>query len=210
MKVLLVNGSPHANGCTYTALCEIEKVLHDEGIETELFQLGADPIRGCAGCNACYKSGAARCVFGDDAVNRALDIAAACDGFVFGSPVHYASAGGAITSLMDRMFYCGSSVMRSKPAAAIVSARRAGTTAAIDQLNKYFTISGMPIVPSQYWPMVHGNKPEQVMKDEEGLQIMRHLARNLAWMIKSFALARENGILPPALEAERKRTNFIR
>ena len=106
--------------------------------------------------------------------------------------------------------YCGSSVMRGKPAAAIVSARRAGTTAAIDQLNKYFTISGMPIVPSQYWPMVHGNKPEQVMKDEEGLQIMRHLARNLAWMVKSFALARENGILPPELEAERKRTNFIR
>ena len=210
MKVLLVNGSPHANGCTYTALCEIEKVLHDEGIETELFQLGADPIRGCAGCNACYKSGAARCVFGDDAVNRVLDIAAACDGFVFGSPVHYASAGGAITSLMDRMFYCGSSVMRGKPAAAIVSARRAGTTAALDQLHKYFFICGMPIAPSQYWPMVHGNTPEQVMQDEEGLQIMRHLARNLAWMVKSFALARENGILPPALEAERKRTNFIR
>lgn len=210
MKVLLVNGSPHAKGCTYTALCEIEKVLHEEGLETELLQLGAGPIRGCTDCGACFRSGSARCVFDDDCVNRALDLAETCDGFVFGSPVHYASAGGAITSLMDRMFYCGSSVMRGKPAAAIVSARRAGTTAAIDQLNKYFTISGMPIVPSQYWPMVHGNKPEQVMQDEEGLQIMRHLARNLAWMMKSFALARDHGLLPPALETDRKRTNFIR
>lgn len=210
MKILLVNGSPHANGCTYTALSEIEKVLHEEGLETELLQLGAEPIRGCAGCNACFKSASSRCVFGDDLVNRALDLAEQCDGFVFGSPVHYASAGGAIISLMDRMFYAGSSVMRGKPAAAIVSARRAGTTAAIDQLNKYFTISGMPIVPSQYWPMVHGNRPEQVLKDEEGLQIMRHLARNLAWMVKSFAIAREHGVLPPALEPERKRTNFIR
>lgn len=210
MKVLLINGSPHAHGCTYTALSEIEKTLHEEGLETELFQLGAEPIRGCSGCGACFRSGSSRCIFHDDPVNRALDLAESCDGFVFGSPVHYASAGGAITSLMDRMFYAASSVMRGKPAAAIVSARRAGTTAAIDQLNKYFTISGMPIAPSQYWPMVHGNTPEQVMQDEEGLQIMRHLARNLAWMVKSFAIAREHGVCPPAFEPERKRTNFIR
>lgn len=210
MKVMLVNGSPHANGCTYTALCEIAKVLHEEGIETELFQLGAAPIRGCTGCGACFKMKKNRCVFDDDAVNRALEIAETCDGFVFGSPVHYASAGGAITSLMDRMFYCGSRLMRAKPAAAIVSARRAGTTAALDQLSKYFTISGMPIATSQYWPMVHGNTPEEVLQDEEGLQIMRQLARNLAWMMKSFAIAREHGIEPPALEKDKRRTNFIR
>lgn len=210
MKVMLINGSPNEKGCTYTALCEIEKILQEEGIETVLFQLGSAPIRGCTGCGACFKMKCNRCVHDDDAVNRALEIAEGCDGFVFGSPVHYASAGGAITSLMDRMFYCGSRVMRGKPAAAIVSARRAGTTAAIDQLNKYFTISGMPIATSQYWPMVHGNAPQEVMQDEEGLQIMRQLARNLAWMMKSFALAREHGILPPAPEKDKKRTNFIR
>ncbi|MBR5224969.1 MAG: flavodoxin family protein [Clostridia bacterium] len=210
MKVMLINGSPHENGCTYTALAEIEKVLREEGIETVLFQLGSAPIRGCTGCSACFKMKCNRCVHNDDAVNRALEIAEGCDGFIFGSPVHYASAGGAITSLMDRMFYCGSRVLRGKPAAAVVSARRAGTTAAIDQLNKYFIISGMPIAASQYWPMVHGNTPAEVMQDEEGLQIMRHLARNLAWMMKSFAIAKEHGVNPPALEKDKKRTNFIR
>lgn len=210
MKVMLINGSPHESGCTYTALSEIEKVLHEEGVETVLFQLGSAPMRGCTGCGACFKMKCNRCVHDDDAVNRALEIAEGCDGFIFGSPVHYASAGGAITSLMDRMFYCGSRVLRGKPAAAVVSARRAGTTAAIDQLNKYFIISGMPIAASQYWPMVHGNTPAEVMQDEEGLQIMRQLARNLAWMMKSFAIAREHGILPPAPEKDKKRTNFIR
>lgn len=210
MKVLLINGSPHEHGCTGRALSEIEKTLHEEGIETERFFLGASPIRGCTGCGACARMKQNRCVHDDDAVNRALALCEGADGFVFGSPVHYASAGGAIACLMDRMFYAGSSLMRGKPAAAIVSARRAGTTAAIDQLNKYFAISGMPVVPSQYWPMVHGTVPEDVEKDEEGLQIMRQLARNLAWMVKSFALAREHGILPPAPEGERKRTNFIR
>ena len=209
MKVMLINGSPHENGCTYTALAEIEKVLREEGIETVLFQLGSAPIRGCTGCGACFKMKCCRCVHDDDAVNRALEIAEGCDGFVFGSPVHYASAGGAITSLMDRMFYCGSRVMRGKPAAAIVSARRAGTTAAIDQLNKYFIISGMPIAPSQYWPMVHGNAPEEVLQDEEGLQIMRNLGRNMAWLMKCIEAGRAQGILAP----ERERafvTNFIR
>ena len=210
MKVLLVNGSPHTHGCTFRALAEIEKTLHEEGLETELFQLGADPIRGCTGCGACSRMKQNRCVHDDDAVNRVLEKCADADGFVFGSPVHYAGACGEIICLMDRMFYAGSRLMRGKPAAAVVSARRAGTTAAIDQLNKYFTISGMPIVPSQYWPMVHGSTPEDVEKDEEGLQIMRQLARNLAFMVKSFALAREQGILPPAQESEKKRTNFIR
>lgn len=205
MKVLLVNGSPHAHGCTYTALCEIASVLHSEGIETEIFQLGTDPIRGCAACHGCSQS--KRCVFDDDPVNRALEIAKDCDGFIFGSPVHYASAGGSITSFMDRMFYAGSSVMRGKPAAAIVSARRAGTTAAIDQLNKYFTISGMPIASSQYWNSVHGYTPDDVRKDKEGLQVMRALGRNMAFLIKSIALGKEQFGLPE--KEKRVATNFI-
>lgn len=210
MKILLINGSPHEHGCTYRALSEMENILREEGLETEIIQLGTAPIRGCTGCGACAKMKCNRCVHDDDLVNRVLEKCESADGFVFGSPVHYASAGGTITSLMDRMFYCGSRVMRTKPACAIVSARRAGTTAALDQLNKYFTISGMPIAPSQYWPMVHGNTPEQVAEDEEGLQIMRQLARNLSWMVKSFALAREHGIEPPKPEAPRKWTNFVR
>ena len=210
MKALLINGSPHERGCTYTALREMEEILREEGIETEIVQLGTSPVRGCTGCGACSKMKKNRCVYDDDMVNRVLEKCESADGFVFGSPVHYASAGGSITSLMDRMFYCGSRLMRAKPGCAIVSARRAGTTATIDQLNKYFTISGMPIAASQYWPMVHGNTPQEVAQDEEGLQIMRQLARNLAWMMKSFAIAREHGILPPAPEKEKKRTNFIR
>jgi len=210
MKILLINGSPHEKGCTYTALTEIEKTLHEEGLETEIVQLSTAPIRGCTGCGACAKMKCNRCVYDDDMVNHILEKCESADGFVFGSPVHYASAGGAITSLMDRMFYCGSRVMRTKPGCAIVSARRAGTTATLDQLNKYFIISGMPIVPSQYWPMVHGNTPEQVAQDEEGLQIMRQLGRNMAWMVKSFALAKEHGIEPPKPESPRKWTNFVR
>lgn len=210
MKVLLINGSPHEHGCTYRALREIESVLRGEGVDAEIMQLGTAPIRGCTGCGACSKMKRNRCVYDDDMVNRILEKCEEADGFVFGSPVHYASAGGSITSLMDRMFYCGSRLMRAKPACAIVSARRAGTTAALDQLNKYFTISGMPIATSQYWPMVHGNTPEEVEQDEEGLQIMRQLGRNLAWMLKSFAIAKEHGILPPEREQERKVTNFIR
>ncbi len=210
MKVLLINGSPHEQGCTCRALREIECVLREEGIDSEIMQLGTAPIRGCTDCGACFKMKRNRCVYDDDMVNRVLEKCEEADGFVFGSPVHYASAGGSITSLMDRMFYAGSRLMRAKPACAIVSARRAGTTAALDQLNKYFTISGMPIATSQYWPMVHGNTPEQVEQDEEGLQIMRQLGRNLAWMMKSFAIAKEHGILPPDREQERKVTNFIR
>lgn len=209
MKVLLINGSPHEHGCTYTALREAADAMEAEGLETEILHIGTQPIRGCIGCHGCAKNNR-RCVFGDDGVNAALDKAAQCDAVIFGSPVHYASAGGSITALMDRMFYCGSSVLRGKVAAAVVSARRAGTTAAIDQLNKYFIIAGMPVAPSQYWPMVHGNTPDEVRRDEEGLQIMRTLGRNVAYMVKCFALGREHGILPPARESERKVTNFIR
>jgi len=207
MKVLLVNGSPRKEGNTYLALREVANTLEAQGVETEIFWLGNEPINGCIMCGGCRKTG--RCTL-DDIVTEFQTLAQEADGFVFGSPVHYASAGGAITSLMDRMFYCGSRVMRTKPGCAIVSARRAGTTATLDQLNKYFIISGMPIVPSQYWPMVHGNTPEQVAQDEEGLQIMRQLGRNMAWMVKSFALAKEHGIEPPKPESPRKWTNFVR
>lgn len=210
MKVLLINGSPNEHGCTHEALSEVASALAESGVQSEILHIGRGPVRGCIGCGGCARSGRRRCVFGDDLVNTALDRMEDCDGLVIGSPVHYASAGGSITSFMDRMFYAGGASMRGKVGAAVVSARRAGTTAALDQLHKYFFISGMPIAPSQYWPMVHGSTPAQVRQDEEGLQIMRMLGRNMAYMIRAFALARTQGILPPAPEAERKRTNFIR
>lgn len=210
MKVLLLNGSPHEKDCTYTALREVADTLEKEGVETEIFFIGNQAVRGCIGCGECAKSGTRRCVFKDDRVNEALDKMLACDGLVVGSPVHYASAGGSVTSFLDRMFYAGGSQLRTKVGAAVVSARRAGTTSTLDQLNKYFTICGMPIAPSQYWCMVHGSTPEDVRQDEEGMQIMRMLARYMAYMMKSFALARENGLLPPDMEKPKKRTNFIR
>lgn len=210
MKVLLLNGSPNEHGCTYTALCEVARALNESGVETETLWIGNRAVRGCIGCGGCAKSGRRRCVFEDDLVNAALDRMQACDGLVVGSPVHYAAAGGSITSFLDRMFYAGGSQLRTKVGAAVCSARRAGTTSTLDQLSKYFTICGMPIAPSQYWPMVHGNTPEDVLKDEEGLQIMRMLGRNMAYMIRAFALARENRLLPPEMEKPKKRTNFIR
>lgn len=207
MKVMLVNGSPHKNGCTYTALCEVEKTLKEEGIDTEIFWVGAKPIGGCMGCGSCGKLG--KCVF-DDVVNEFVEKAKEADGFIFGSPVHYAAASGAITSFMDRAFYSGKSAFAHKPAAAVVSARRGGNTATYDQINKYFGISEMPIVSSKYWNMVHGNTPEQVMQDEEGLQTMRVLGRNMAYLLKCIECGRKNGIELPKQEAERKVTNFIR
>ncbi len=210
MKVLLVNGSPHADGCTYTALKEIATTLNDEGIETEIFQVGIKPLAGCIACHKCAETG--RCVF-SDRVNEFLDLAKDADGFVFGSPVHYAAAGGAITSFMDRVFYAGGrSRDRSfylKPAAAVASARRAGTTATLDQLNKYFTISEMPIISSRYWNMVHGNSPEEVKKDLEGMQTMRVLARNMAWFLKCKEAGEKAGV-PLPVQEEKIFTNFIR
>lgn len=210
MKVLLINGSPHEHGCTRTALDEVALALKEEGIDCAHLWIGNGPVRGCIGCGGCARSGKGRCVFRDDKVDEALDIAADCGGLVIGSPVHYASAGGAITSFMDRMFYAGGRELRGKVGAVVVSARRAGTTATIDQLSKYFSICGMPVAPSQYWPMVHGNTPEEVRRDEEGLQIMRMLGRYMAYMMKAFDLAAGQGLLPPQPEAERKWTNFIR
>jgi len=208
MKVLLINGSPRAKGCTYTALCEIAKELEKENIETEIFHVGNKPIRGCMACGGCFKSDSNQCVFDDDVVNIALAKAKEADGFVFGSPVHYAGASGQITSFLDRFFYA-SGGFRHKPGAAIVSCRRGGSTAAFEQLNKYFTISSMPIVSSQYWNMVHGNTPEEVMQDLEGMQTMRTLGKNMAWLLKCIRAGEESGISMPELET-RVRTNFIR
>ena len=206
MKVLLLNGSPHAEGCTYTALSEVAGALQANGIETEIFQIGKAPVSGCMACGACGKLG--RCVI-DDKVNEFVQKAREADGFVFGSPVYYASASGQITSFLDRAFYSGGSAFEGKPGAAVVSCRRAGSTASLDQLNKYFTICGMPVVSSQYWNMVHGNKPEEVMQDKEGMQIMRTLGNNMAWLLKCIDLGRKNGVSFPQKEPA-QRTNFIR
>ena len=208
MKVLLVNGGPHKNGCTFTALSEIEKELNKCGIETEIFHIGTAPVRGCIGCGGCAKNGN-RCVFGDDVVNELIDKADGADAFIFGSPVHYAAPAGAFCAVLDRAFYAGKNSFMYKPGAAIVSCRRAGSTAALEVINKYFTINNMPIVPSEYWNMVHGSSPEDVLKDGEGMQIMRTLGKNTAWLLKCIQLGKENGVDTP--EAEPKiRTNFIR
>ena len=205
MKVLLINGSPHTAGCTYTALNEVEKILNAEGIETEILQVGSKNIRGCIACNQCSRLG--RCVV-DDIVNEAADKLKEADGLVIGTPVYYASANGTLISFLDRLFYSTSFDKTMKVGASVVSARRGGCTATFDELNKYFTISGMPVVSSQYWNQVHGNTPEQVLQDEEGLQIMRTLGRNMAFLIKSIALGKEAFGLP---EKEKKiSTNFIR
>lgn len=206
MKILVVNGSPHANGCTYTALCEVAAALEAEGMETEMIQVGTKPVSGCLGCGACIKTG--KCVI-DDVVNEFIEKAKEADGFVFGSPVHYAGASGAITSFMDRAFYGKAAIYADKPAAAIVSCRRGGATAAFEQLNKYFTISNMPIVSSQYWNMVHGNTPEQVRQDLEGMQTMRTLGKNMAWLLKCIEAGKAAGIAKPEREAK-VATNFIR
>lgn len=208
MKVLMLNGSPHEKGCTYTALLEVAGELERAGIETEIMHVGGDDVRGCMGCGACSRLG--RCIFNDDKVNGAVEKMKHCHGLIVGSPVHYASAGGAITSFLDRFFYSGGSYVAHKPAAAVASARRAGTTATLDQLNKYFMISQMPVVSSQYWNMVHGNSPQDVKKDEEGLQIMRVLGRNMAWMLKCMEAGRAAGIGLPEAEEVKMRTNFIR
>ena len=206
MKVLLLNGSPHEKGCTYTALAEIAKTLVADGVEAEILWLGNDVTYGCSACGACRKLG--KCVH-DDVVNVAAEKMRTCDGLIVGSPVHYAAASGQITCVLDRLFYSCSGQMRLKPAAAIASARRAGTTATLDQLNKYFTISQMPIVSSRYWNMVHGSKAEDVMQDEEGVSCMRVLGNNMAYLLKCIDAAKAQGILPPVQEPV-TRTNFIR
>ncbi|AUS96872.1 NADPH-dependent FMN reductase [Clostridium thermosuccinogenes] len=206
MKVILVNGSPHAKGCTFTALTEVAETLMENGIETEIMQLGTQPISGCLGCGSCIKTG--KC-FIDDVVNVFLSKAGEADGFVFGSPVHYAAASGHLTSFLDRVFFGKSALFAYKPGAAVVSCRRGGASAAFDQINKYFTINNMPVVSSQYWNQVHGNTPEEVKQDLEGMQTMRTLGRNMAWLLKCIEAGKKSGI--PLPEREPKiNTNFIR
>lgn len=210
MKVLLVNGGPHKHGCTDRALSEIANVLRDEGVESEIFWTGPKPLPGCMACGACKKLG--RCVV-DDAVNEFQLKAREADGFVFGGPVHYAHAASSLLGFMDRLFYSNSrsevNALAFKPAAAVTSARRAGTTASLDDITKFFAISQMPIVTSRYWNMVHGNAAEEVERDEEGLWTMRQLGRNMAWMLKSLEAAKEAGVQLPRQEAGQQ-TNYIR
>lgn len=211
MKVLLVNGSPHEKGSTYRALLEIEKTLNEEGVESEIFWIGNKPISGCIGCYACLKLG--KCAI-DDVVNEFVEKAVSADGFIFGSPVHYAAMSGSLTSFMDRVFYSAMGAKRSecfmyKPASGIMVARRAGTTATYDQMNKYFGINQMPIISSRYWNMTHGRNSDDVEKDEEGLQTMRILARNMAYFLKCIEAGKEKGIELPKKE-KTIFTNFIR
>ena len=211
MKVLLINGSPHQKGCTYTALSEVAKALWEEGIEADFFWIGNQPIRGCIGCYSCAKK--QKCVF-EDKVNEFTVLAREYDGFIFGSPVFYSGMNGSLVSFMDRVFFSASSQdphpFRFKPAAAVVSARRSGTTSTLDQMNKYFLHQQMPVVPSRYWNMVHGNNPEEVMQDKEGLQIMRVLGRNMAWLLKLKEAGKKLGVPLPRQEEQRIATNFIR
>ena len=207
MKVLLLNGSSRPNGCTYTALREVADTLEHDGIETEILFLGNKPVRDCAACGACGNH-PGRCAFDDDIVNRIIEKAREADGFVFGTPVYYAHPSGRILSVLDRVFYAVKDAFIHKPAAAIASARRAGTTATLDVLQKYFTISQMPVVSSTYWTMVHGKEPEDVRKDEEGLQTMRNLAANMAWVLRCIEAGKTVGIQPPQAESG-ARTNFI-
>lgn len=211
MKVLLVNGSPHNTGCTYTALCEVAETLNKEGIETEIFWIGNKPIGGCIACLKCREK--KECVF-DDVVNRFREKAYEADGFIFGSPVHYAAASGNMTAFMDRLFYSelsgnGNKAFYMKPAAAVISARRAGTTATFDQINKYFTIQEMPIVSSRYWNIIHGANAEQAKQDEEGLYTMRVLGRNMAYLLRCQEAGKNACVALPKQETPIF-TNFIR
>ena len=207
MKVLLLNGSPHKEGCINRALLEVEGALHAEGIHTEMVHLGNKAIHGCIACGTCMKIGA--CVFEDDPVNEFIEKMKKADGLIVGSPVYYASANGALFSFLDRLFYAGGREFAYKPGAAIASARRAGTTATLDALNKYFTIAQMPLVSSSYWNMVHGRTPEEVEQDLEGLYTMRTLGKNMAWLLKCIEAGKSAGISLPEKE-EKVWTNFIR
>lgn len=207
MKVLLVNGSPRAKGCTYTALTEVAKALEADGIETEIFQVGAKPVRDCIACMKCREL--KKCVFDDDVANALIERAKTADGFVFGSPVYYAHPSGILLSVLGRAFYAGGYAFAGKPGASVVSARRGGTAASFDVINKYFGITQMPVVSSSYWNMVYGKTPDEVRQDEEGLQTMRNIGHNMAYLLKCMQAGKEQGILPPQNNVS-VRTNFIR
>lgn len=206
MKVILINGSPNKNGCTYTALKEVEEALNKNDIDTELIQIARKEYYGCTACGFCRKN--KRCVF-DDLVNELAEKLDEADGLVVGSPVYYAGPNGALLSVMDRLFYAHSKKLIRKPAAAVVSARRGGTTATFDRLNKYFSINQMPIVSSTYWNNVHGNTPDEVKKDLEGMEVMRNLGENMAWLLRCIQLGKEMKVKEPEIKRENF-TNFIK
>lgn len=206
MKVLMLNGSPHPKGCTYTALMAVSDALQKENVETEMLYLGKEAVPSCIACGQCDKTG--RC-FRKDGVNDILDRLEEFDALVVGSPVYYAAASGQITSFLNRLFYAGRGRFAHMLGASVVSCRRAGETSAFDQLNKYFTISGMSIVGSMYWNQVHGNTPEEVRQDTEGMESLRVLGENMAWLLKCMEAGRAAGI-PVPNNSEITNTNFIR
>ena len=206
MKVLMINGSPRAAGNTAAALQEMKKIFEDQDVQVDYLQIGNQAIRGCLACNACGKTG--RCTI-EDVVNEAALLFAECDGLVIGSPVYYASANATLIAFLDRLFYSTHFDKAMKVGASVVAARRGGCSATFDELNKYFTISGMPVVSSQYWNSIHGAAPGEAAQDAEGLQIMRTLANNMTFLMKSIALGKETYGLPQK-EAQRAVTNFIR
>lgn len=203
MKVLLINGSPHKNGCTFTALSEVSCQLEKNGIKTNIVHLGTKPVQGCIDCRRCSELN--RCVF-DDMVNQWAELIQEADGLILGSPVYYASPNGALCAALDRLFFSHGGKLSGKLGASVVSCRRAGSTTSLDRLNKYFTISNMPVVPSQYWNMVHGMNPDEVRQDKEGMQIMRTLGNNMAWLLQNIHTAQ----IPLPEKEERAWTNFIR
>lgn len=190
MKVLMLNGSPHEKGCVFTALSEVASELEKYGVESEIFQMGKKPVMGCISCNACAKTG--KCFYNDDRVNECAEKLREADAFIIGSPVYYAGPNGALCAFLDRLFY-SSSGYEGKPGACVVNCRRGGASAAFDRLNKYFTISNMPVIPSQYWNSTHGRTPEQVKLDFEGMQTMRTLAKNTAWMLQTLSAKEHPG-----------------
>lgn len=206
MKALLINGSPNEFGCTYTALEAVRGALERRGVEAELLWLGRGETPGCMGCGACRRLG--RCVI-DDKVNEVIGKIDGFDALVIGAPVHYAGPAAQACAFMDRLFFSSARRLQGKLGAAVVSCRRGGATASLDRLNKYFLINNMPLVSSQYWCMVHGNEPEEVLRDAEGMQIMRSLGENMAWLLKSLEAGRKSGVPAPEYEP-RVATNFIR
>ncbi len=204
MKVILINGSPHNDGCTFTALCEVDKTLKTHNIATEIINIGTGAIYSCIACGECNKLG--KCVFDDDLCNLLLSKMKDADGIVVGSPVYFAGPRGALCSILERMFFAGGDILTGKPAAAVLTCRRSGSSAAFDRINKFFSYNQMPIVTSQNWNTVHGNTPEEVLQDAEGLQIMRTLGNNMAWLIKTISA----GKIPAPKREEYIETNFIR